>query len=142
MLPTQVGAFEASRLRELSERPNTTVLTVDHTQTHEPWTVARLRPMMERLATRVAGFDASIDDFRVRKACLEGDEEVLAFQRQHPKLYWLLTDRSMVREKRFREAVAAMLAVRERVERGEVEGGRDADAMATRAIVAALQQEV
>ena len=67
------------------------------------------------------------------------EEEVLHFQRCHPKLYYILTDRKVVGEPRFRQALGAMLSVRDKVDAGEVEG-KEADAMATSGIVAALQQ--
>ena len=74
----------------------------------------------------------------MRKTCLD-DPEVLAFQRRHPKFYWLLTDRALVKTTGLRDVVRGFLAVRERVESGEVVEGRDADALATRAVLTALR---
>jgi hypothetical protein len=68
------------------------------------------------------------------------DEEVLDFQRQHPQLFWLLTDRKMVNDKRFQQALGAMFKVKEKVENGDIQEGHDADALATSSIVSALQQ--
>jgi hypothetical protein len=137
MLPSQVGAYEEARLRELSQRPNTTVLKVEHDHKHAAWPVAKLRPVLERLAARVVSFDDSVSDFTVRKTCLE-DPEILAFKRDHLNFFMMLTDRKMVKEARFRNAVKSLLAVREQVERGQVSEGNDADAMATRSVLAAL----
>lgn len=136
-LRTDVGAYQDAKLRALAADPTKTVLTVEHDFVNEPWRVERLRPLLESLAARVAAFGDDVDDFKVRKTCLD-DPEVLAFQRQHPKLYWLLTDRKMVRDARFRGAVTGLLHVRSKVENGEVEEGRDADAMATKSVLAAL----
>lgn len=142
MLPpdvaSEVGAYQQERLRELSQRPNTSVLQVEYDAVRDPWPVARLRPVMEGLVARVLAFDDATSDFAVRKACLD-DPETLEFQRAHPKLYWSLTDRAQMRQKKARDAVAAMLRVRERVEKGEVTDEHEADALATRTVMAALQ---
>lgn len=137
-LASDVNAYEKNRLEELSERPNTTVLTVEHDFVNEPWPVSRLRPLLERLAKRVTEFPDETDDFVVRKTCLD-DPEVLEFQRMHPKLYWMLTDRKLVKEEKFRNAVNGLLLVRRKVEVGEVESGQEADGMATRTVLASLQ---
>jgi hypothetical protein len=142
MLPadvaSEVGAYQQERLRELAQKPNTSVLQVEHDSVRDPWPVARLRPVMEGLLARVLAFDASTSDFVVRKTCLD-DAETLEFQRAHPKLYWSLTDREQMRQKKARDAVTAMLRVREKVESGEVTDAHEADALATRTVMAALQ---
>lgn len=138
-LCTEVGAFEDERLRELASRPNTTVYTPKHDFVHEPWRAERLRPLLERIAARVCTFDESVCDFAVRKACLE-DPDVRSFQRQHPKLYWLVTDRKMVTDANFQKILGGFLAVRDRVECGEVAEGHEADALATQAVVAVTRQ--
>lgn len=140
MLPSDVGAFERERLEALAEKRNTTVLTVEHDEVRDPWPTARVRPVLERLAARVAAAPDDADNFRLRKACVADDEEARDFQRAHPKLFWMVTDAKMVREARFRNALAGLLRVREQVERGEVPEGRDADALATRTVLGALQE--
>ena len=137
-LENEVGAFEKERLEKLSQTPNTTVFTTSYDKTHEPWSSSRARSVAERVAQRVTEFGDDVSDWQVRKRCTD-DPEVLEFQRTHPKLYWMLTDRKMVSDKRFQQALGAMLKVREKVERGEVAEGRDADAMATSSVVSALQ---
>lgn len=132
-----VKAYETKRLQELAERPNTTVLTVEHDSRHDPWPVDRLKPLMERLVARVLSFGDEVDDFRVRKTCLD-DPEALAFQRAHPKLYWMLTDRKMMGEERCRSALTGLLHVRAKVEAGEVADEHEADGLATRTVLAAL----
>lgn len=136
-LPTEVHAYEQQRLDELSKRPNTTVLTVEHDATHDPWPADRLKTLMEQLVGRVLAFGDDVDDFRVRKTCLD-DPETLAFQRTHPKLYWMLTDRKLMAEERCRTAITGLLHVRSQVDAGKVTNTRDADAMATRTVLAAL----
>lgn len=137
-LESHVGAYEKERLKRLSEQPNTTVFRAEFEATNEPWAASRLREVSERIAKQVTDLDDSYSDFRVRKLCL-ADNEVLRFQRQHPKLFWMLSDRKMVRDTRFQKALGAMFTIRERVEQGEVADGHDADAIATSSIVAALQ---
>lgn len=138
-LESEVGAYERERLEKLAEQPNTTVFKNDYDSTHEAWKATRLRGISERVAKRVTEFSGDVSDFQVRKQCLD-DAEVLEFQRHHPKLYWLLTDRTMVKDMRFRRALGAMFEVRKKVERGDISEGRDADALATSSIVSALQQ--
>ena len=142
-LKTQVGTYEAERLERLAQEKNTSVYKVKHDKLHEPWPVNRLRPVLERLAARVVSFGDDVDDFTVRKTCIDEDKEVLAFQRDHTQLYWLLTDRKMVKEERFRNAMKGLLQIREKVEAGDVDDsgegeGSEADAMATRTVLAAL----
>jgi hypothetical protein len=137
-LRSEVNAFEKERLQKLSEEKNTTVLTPDHDFKHTAWKAERLRPLLERIATRVTTeFSEGDDDFHVRKTCLD-DPETLAFQREHPKLYWMLTDRAMVKDGRFQEALGGMLSVREKVDSGQVCEGQEADALATTSVVSAL----
>ena len=137
MLPSEVKAFQEQHLRELSERPNTQVLQVKHDFKHDPWPVSRLRPVLEALTARVLAFGDDVPDFTVRKTCLD-DPETLAFQRHHPKFYWLLTDRSIMKEQKSRDAITGMLYVREEVEKGNVPDEQEADAMATRTVMEAL----
>lgn len=139
-LPKEVQAYHDAHLRELASRPNTTVYTVQHDAVNDPWPEARLTAVLNTLQGRILAADANLSDFALRKACLD-DLEILAFQRQHPKFYWMLTDRALMREDKFRTAVVSMIQLRGRVERGEVEGGREADAMATKNVVEALTGE-
>jgi hypothetical protein len=138
-LESDVAAYQKEKLRELSERPNTTVLDVEYDHHHDPWPVSRLRPILERLTGRVLSTDDDVADFVLRKQCLE-DPDVLAFQRDHPKFYWLLTDRRIMREQKHRDAITGMLYIRDEVERGNVPHGQEADAMATRTVIEALQR--
>jgi len=138
-LENDVAAFQRERLQELSERPNTTVFDVEHDHHHDPWPVARVRPLLEHLTTRVLSAPDEVSDFALRKQCLE-DAEVLEFQRHHPKFYWLLTDRTIMREQKHRDAITGMLYIRAEVEEGRVTHGQEADAMATRTVIEALQR--
>tara|TARA_B110001452_G_C15229624_1_gene426009 strand:- start:1658 stop:2080 length:423 start_codon:yes stop_codon:yes gene_type:complete len=140
-MDSEVKAFENERLRKLSEKKNTTVLTVEHDFINDPWPEPRLRNVMEPLVARVLTFDDSVSDFTLRKTCMD-DSEVLEFQRQHPKMYWMLTDRKIMSDERSRKAITGMLYVRKQVESGAVTEGHDADAMATKTVLAALQSEI
>lgn len=140
-MQTDVQAFENERLRKLSERPDATVLTVKHDFINDPWPEERLRNVMEPLVVRVLTFGEEVSDFAVRKKCME-DSEVLEFQRRHPKMYWMLTDRKVMRDERSRKAITAMLYIRRQVDAGGVTEGEEADAMATKTVLAALQSEL
>lgn len=134
-----VAAFQKEKLKKLAEKPNTTVFTVEHENVAEAWPVKRVRKVLESIAKRIqTDFTEADSDFSVRKACLS-DSEVLAFQRQHPKLYWMVTDREKMKESKYRAAVSALLEVRSRVERGIIKEGEEADAAATRTVIDALQ---
>ena len=140
-MQTEVHAYENERLRKLTEQKNTTVLGVEHDFITDPWPEKRLRDVMEPLVARVLAFGDDVSDFTLRKTCMM-DPEVLAFQRQHPKMYWMLTDRTVMRDERSRKAITGMLYVRKQVESGAVTEGRDADAMATKTVLAALQSNI
>lgn len=138
-LSSEVEAVHAERLRELSERPNTEVLTVEHDATHDPWPPRRLRNVMESITQRAVSTPREAeDDVRLRKRLLDEDPEVLAFQRHHPKLYYVVTDRTLMADPRYRNAIKSMLHIRDEVARGTVGEGQEADAMATSAIVQSL----
>ena len=65
------------------------------------------------------------------------DPEVLAFQRDHPQLFFLVSDRERVRDPRLRDAVGGLLRVREiQIERAL--GDDEANAMATQCVVSAM----
>lgn len=136
-----VAAYQAEKLKKLAEKPNTTVFTVKHDHIAEAWPIKRVRNVLESIAKKITGeySDAeSFSDFAVRKECMK-DPEVLAFQRQHPKLYWMVTDREKMKEPKYRAAVSALMEVRTRVERGQIKEGEEADAAATRTIIDALK---
>ena len=126
-------------LRDKANQPNTTVYETTYTSTHTPWTSATLRPLLERLATRVTAFAPDVDDFVVRKTCLD-DPEVCRFQKAHPKLYWMVTDRAVICKPENRQAISALVELRAKVERGELRDGEEANAAATQAVLAALNQ--
>jgi hypothetical protein len=137
MLPANdVGAFQRSRLEQLAAQPNTTVYEPTFASVREAWRTDEVRPLLERIATRVTAFPPETADFVVRKTCLD-DPDILRFQRAHPKLYSMVTDRKMVQEPKFRATIAAMLEVRTRVEKGLIPP-EEADAAATKAIITAL----
>ena len=133
--------LDDERLKELASRPNTVVYGETHDATHDPWSAQRLREVTERLAARICDFGEEIDDFRLRKRCIEEDEEFAAFQEAHPRLYWNLTDRKVLADRRALSAMATMLHVREMVERGDVKGGVDADRLAAQGILEAFGVE-
>ena len=142
MIPSDVAAFQDEKLKRLAEQPNTTVYTVAHDEVADAWPIARVRGIMDRIALRINDEFGDVErhsDFAVRKVCLD-DPETLAFQRRHPKLYWMITDRQQMKEPKYRAAIAALLEVRDRVEKGVVAEGPEADAAATRTVIDALRE--
>ena len=137
MLPTSAGAYGRAHLEELAKRPGTVVYDVEHDSVTDPWPVVRLRAVFRSIAERVSTFSADADDFAVRKGCLDCSE-ILAFQRQHPRLYWILTDRTLASTPMYQDAMRRMLEVRDKVERGVVTSAKEADALATREVTDAL----
>ena len=136
-LPTSVGAYENERLKELADQPNTTVYTVNHDAKHDPWKPKRLKRVIERLSSRVREFAPEVDDFTLRKQCLD-DEEILNFQRDHPKTYWMLTDRALANNPKAHAAVVAMLGIHSQLRSGNL-SEQEADAAATSAVMNALK---
>lgn len=118
--------------------PSAQVMQVSHDAVHEPWKADRLRAVFEKIASRIfSDFGEEEHDFRVRKALLE-DDEILSFQRAHPRLYYTLTDRSLMKNQRYRSAMTTLLLLREKADAGRLPLGQEGDAMAASAIVASL----
>ena len=136
-----IGAYEQAHLDELSSRPNTTVYTPEFDNVHDPWKVKQLKVVLNRIAKRMQVLEAEgiTDTIRARQECLKGDEGIRSFQRAHPKLFWAVSDPVAIKEPKFRAALASLIHVRTLVERGDVATGRDADALATRHVMSALQ---
>lgn len=127
------------RAEELSKRPNTVVYKTEYDSVEEPWPVSRVRAVLESLAKRVQEeFPDSVSDFTVRKKCME-DEEVLQFQRRHPNLYWMVTDREKMKDKKYRSVVSGLLEVQSRVEKGVLQKGMEADSSAHQMVANALK---
>lgn len=133
-----VQAMHDERLRELASRPNTQVMKPTYDAFHEPWKVERLQKVMNVIVDIVLQSSEHESDFALRKRCL-GLPDVLDFQRKHHQLYWILTDRSIMAKESSRVAIKAMLHVRGRVEEERLPE-IEADALATRMVVAALQE--
>ena len=141
-MDSEVAAYQEERLKQLASQPNTTVYTTKYDNKHDAWPVQKIRPICERIAKRVSTeFDDDISDFQLRKACLQGDEEVRQFQKHHPQLYWQLTDRKMIADQRFRSALGAFFTVMEKVEKGEVKAGEEADGLVNGAILSMLRTD-
>ena len=65
------------------------------------------------MAQRVTGFAEDVSDFGPED--MHSGQGGARFQRDHPQLFWLLTDRKMVRDRRLQQALGAMLTVKEKV---------------------------
>ena len=137
-LEGDVTAFQKERIEELKNQDRTSIYETKHDFKHEPWKASTIRPLLEDLAAMVSSFGNETSDFMVRKSCLK-EERFLKFQRDHPQLYYLMTDRKMLRDDRFRQAFTSMLFVREKIDSGSLSDGTEADGMIMNGIVSALQ---
>lgn len=135
-----MSAFQREKLEELASRPNTTVYDVVHDFKADPWPVERCRKVMEKIASRLTEEFADRDkfsDFGLRKEMMK-EEEILSFQRRHPKLYWMITDREKMSNETYRGVISSLLELRQRVEDGTLEEGEEADATATKVVTSLL----
>lgn len=127
----------AEKLAEAS--PSAKVLETSYDSYHEPWGVARLQAVFETIVSKTLASD-NPDAFAMRKEILHSEDEILRFQRCHPKMYYVLTDKEKMANARYRDTIKAMLVVRSQVESGAIPEGM-ADAAATQAIVSSLQSK-
>jgi hypothetical protein len=118
--------------------PRAKVLELSHDSVREPWPSDRLERVFNSIVRRIYEFPADSHDFTVRKSLL-AEGEILEFQRAHPRLYYVLTDRAMMRETRYRDVLKKMLLLRQGVETGGVAADERADAVATQIVVSSLR---
>lgn len=137
MNPAAVVA-ERQHMEELAKRPNTKVLQVTHDFVAEPWPADRASAAVRRIVQQCLSSTIE-DDFQMRKELL-CDGEIKAFQHQHPRMFWTLTDRKVVREPKNVRAIEAMLNVHRMVEVGMVQKGDYSNAVATQAVMHALSE--
>lgn len=137
MNPAAIVA-ERQRMEELAKRPNTKVLQVTHDFVAEPWPADRASAAVHRIVQQCLSSTVE-DDFQMRKELLR-DGEIKAFQHQHPRMFWTLTDRKVVREPKNVRAIEAMLNVHRMVEVGVVQKGDYSNAVATQAVMHALSE--
>ena len=129
-------------MRELAQKPNTTVYTVQHTSTHEPWKVERVRRVTNQIVECVRAATSATDSGEgkhLRATCF-ADPEVVDFKKQHPHLYAMLTDPEMIKDEKFGRAFESLLEVRAQVEAGQISDG-EADASATASLMSALTRK-
>lgn len=117
--------------------PTAKILELSHDFVRDPWPSRRLEKVFNLIVRRIYEFPADSHDFAVRKSLL-ADTEILEFQRAHPRLYYVLTDRAMMKETRYRDVLKKMLLLRQGVESGEVAADERADAVATQIVVSSL----
>lgn len=126
----------AERLQR--DNPHAEVMEVTHDFKHDPWKVKDLLVVFEDIVRRIfTDFPESADDFVVRKTLLR-DPKILEFQRSHPRLYYTLTDRSLMRQEKYRTTLARMLGARSEIESGRVPADERGDAVGMQAIVGSL----
>lgn len=131
------GAHSRAHLEALAARPNTIVYEPTYASVTEPWHTSRLRPVLKGLTARVLAYPLDTPPDSIREACRD-DPETRAFAEQHPRLYAAITDRPRMADAKYRGVVTALLHLRGEVEQGTVRAGPEADAMATRRVLAAL----
>ena len=122
------------------EDPRAEIYEVTHDRVQEPWESRRLERIFNKIVTKVFEFEESTNDFTVRKTLLE-DADILEFQRGHPRLYYVLTDRKLLREEKYKNVLKNMLLLRQRVERESLASDERTDAMATNVIISSLMSE-
>ena len=127
------GAPAHGGAREAAEHQG---LQVTHDFVAEPWPADRASAAVRRIVQQCLSSTVE-DDFQMRKELLR-DGEIKAFQHQHPRMFWTLTDREVVREPKNVRAIEAMLNVHRMVEAGVVQKGDYSNAVATQAVMHAL----
>lgn len=121
------------------DNPNAEVLELSHDATHEPWSVRDLNNVFENIVGRIfSDFSDTDSDFTVRKTLITDDKCILKFQRDHPRLYYVLTDRKLMADRKYRSTICNMLRVRAEIECGRCPGDERGDAVATQAIMNSL----
>ena len=133
---TNVEAYQKEKLEKLAENPQNTVYEEEY-NVADAWKAKDVSDVLDLITTKMKDVPDDTPDFTFRKSFLE-DKQILEFQRRHPKLYYMVTDREKMKEEKYRSAISAMMEVRRRVEAGDVDEGRDADAAATRTVINAL----
>ena len=133
--PTTMDAKQQHAERIWEENPNAEIYEVKHDRIQEPWKVDRLQKIFKKIVTRVLEFDESTNDFVIRKTLLQ-DADILEFQRGHPRLYYVLTDRNVITQEKYAKLVNKMLLLRQSMD-GSPPDER-VDAMATNLIVSSL----
>jgi hypothetical protein len=131
-----VSSAEHKRLEELAANPKNRVLKVTHDFEKEPWESQRVAKAVQTILDKSMASDIS-DDFKMRKNLLN-DPEIKAFQFDHPRMFFTLTDRNMMREPKYRKAIEGMLNVHRMMEKGVVQKGDVASAVATQTVMHAL----
>ena len=132
-----MGAYTKQHLEELSKRKNTIVYTAEHDQVFDPWPAERLKRVMEKTVKTMMDLPEDMDDFRARKKCIE-DPEILDFYRHHLKTFLLITDRAAMKNEKFRQTITALIELRAKVERGDIRGDNESNAMATKLVMQTL----
>lgn len=135
--PAQMAALGRAQLERLAARPNTTVFETKHTDVQPPWPAERIEAALRTLEARARDEAQPTDDLVYRKACVQ-DPELDAFERRHPQLFWMATDRKQVQNGQARTIIQGMLALRRQVDDGTLQDGPEADALATRLVMKVL----
>ena len=131
-----VSSAERKRLEELAANPKNRVLEVTHDFVKEPWESQRVAKVVKTIIDKSLASELT-DDFTMRKDLLK-DPEIKAFQFDHPRMFWTLSDRTMMREPKYRRAIEGMLNVHLMLEKGVVQKGDVASAVATQTVMHAL----
>lgn len=111
--------------------PNATVLETQYIE-HEPWKVETLTNICEQIARRTRENTEISDLFRYRKSLLK-EKDILAFQRHHPKLFWMLTDKDTVSDPKYQKTLGYFLNILYLKESGKINES-DANATASKVI--------
>jgi len=120
------------------ENPRAEVMEVTHEFKHEPWKAYDLTVIFDDIVRRIfSDFHPDQADFVVRKSLLQ-TPSILCFQRDHPRLYYVVTDRSLMANATYRSTLSQMLRVRKEIEAGRLPDDERGEAAGVEAIVSSL----
>ena len=133
-------AQEEAGERIAMANPNAKVYRRVEGVVREPWKTDRLMDVFDAIVSQTLKKEDDEPVFNFRKRLLRENMngDVLPFQQDHPKLYFMLTDKKTMSQAKYRDALKGMVLVQREVERGNVAKGKEADSMAGTAVLRAI----
>ena len=128
-------------MEEIARRnPNAEVFRASHTHVQKPWKVKTVRKVVNKIHELMTTEYRGLDLFTARKRCCE-DELINDFHKRHLELFFAVSDREKMEDVNYRSTIFNLIELRSKIERGEVEDGLQADAMATSIVMNTLSSE-
>ena len=137
-MDSEVCSLKQEHLSRLASQPNTDVLKVEYDSHHQPWKANNVKHI-SNLIYKYSNSEETrnMDAFKFRKHCLN-DTTILDFQRKHPKMFWVLTDRELMKNTKYQKAISELIDLRSRIDNKTLTDGQEADALATKVVMQAL----